>query len=157
MLSLVTACMNRDHHLRRTLPHWLALPGVDEVLIVDWSNPSPLDDLLGLGALGPGQLHVVRVAVRGGDVEAAGRGRRDVGVEGCRRRRAAGGERDPVALTGTDSDSDVELLPRVAVLVVEPALAPLGSVTERVPDGQEVDSCEQPAKLPLTVTVWGEL
>ncbi len=45
MLSLVTACMNRDHHLRRSLPHWLALPGIDEVVIVDWSNRTPLDDL----------------------------------------------------------------------------------------------------------------
>lgn len=57
MLSLVTACMNREQHLRRALPRWLALSGVDEVLIVDWSNPAPLDDLL---ALDP-RVRLVRV------------------------------------------------------------------------------------------------
>jgi hypothetical protein len=45
MISLVTACMNRDGHLRQTLPQWLALPGVAEVVIVDWSNRTPLRDL----------------------------------------------------------------------------------------------------------------
>lgn len=45
MISLVTACMNRDGHLRQTLPQWLALPGIAEVVIVDWSNRTPLRDL----------------------------------------------------------------------------------------------------------------
>jgi hypothetical protein len=44
MRSLVTACMNREHHLRRSLPHWLSLPGLDEIIIVDWSTSEPLDD-----------------------------------------------------------------------------------------------------------------
>lgn len=48
MRSLVTACMNREHHLRRSLPHWLSLPGLDEIIIVDWSTREPLDDLLAL-------------------------------------------------------------------------------------------------------------
>lgn len=48
MRSLVTTCMNREHHLRRSLPHWLSLPGLDEIVIVDWSTREPLDDLLAL-------------------------------------------------------------------------------------------------------------
>lgn len=57
MLSLVTACMNRDHHLRRSLPHWLTLPGIDEILVVDWSNRTPLDDLVSLDP----RIRVIRV------------------------------------------------------------------------------------------------
>lgn len=57
MRSLVTACMNRDHHLRRSLPHWLALPGIDEIVIVDWSNRTPLRDL---AAIDP-RVRVLRV------------------------------------------------------------------------------------------------
>lgn len=45
MFSLVTACMNREAHLRRSLPAWLNLPGLAEVVIVDWSNAQPLFDL----------------------------------------------------------------------------------------------------------------
>lgn len=45
MFSLVTACMNRDAHLRQSLPAWLALPGLAEVVIVDWSNSTPLFEL----------------------------------------------------------------------------------------------------------------
>jgi hypothetical protein len=48
MISLVTACMNRDAHLRRTLPAWLALPDIAEVVVVDWSNCTSLRDLTAL-------------------------------------------------------------------------------------------------------------
>lgn len=57
MFSLVTACMNRDAHLRRTLPEWLKLPDLAEVVVVDWTNATPL---LGLTALDP-RVRVVRV------------------------------------------------------------------------------------------------
>ena len=45
MFSLVTACMNREQHLSRSLRHWLTLPGLGEIVIVDWSNATPLFDL----------------------------------------------------------------------------------------------------------------
>lgn len=45
MLSLVTACMDRERHLRASLPSWLQIPGLDEVVVVDWSSSSPLLDL----------------------------------------------------------------------------------------------------------------
>lgn len=57
MISLVTACMNRDAHLRRTLPQWLKLPDVSEIVIVDWSNRVPLREL---GELDP-RIRVLRV------------------------------------------------------------------------------------------------
>lgn len=57
MLSLVSVCMNREEHLRRTLPAWLALPGVDEIVLVDWSTREPFDDLL---ALDP-RIRIIRV------------------------------------------------------------------------------------------------
>ncbi len=37
--------MNREEHLRRSLPEWLKLPGLAEVVVVDWSNARPLIDL----------------------------------------------------------------------------------------------------------------
>ncbi len=45
MFSLVTACMNRDAHVRRNLPAWLRLPGLAEIVIVEWSNRTPLAEL----------------------------------------------------------------------------------------------------------------
>jgi hypothetical protein len=43
--SLVTACMNRERHLRENLARWLALPFIRELIIVDWSNARPLLEL----------------------------------------------------------------------------------------------------------------
>lgn len=40
--------MNRDAHLRRSLPVWLALPDISEVVVVDWSNRTPLRELQAL-------------------------------------------------------------------------------------------------------------
>ena len=57
MYSLVTACMNREDHLRRALPSWLRLPRVEEIVVVDWSNDRPLTDLPSLDP----RLRVVRV------------------------------------------------------------------------------------------------
>jgi hypothetical protein len=48
MFSLVTTCMNRESHLRQSLPHWLALPGLAEVVIVDWSTRESIADLVAL-------------------------------------------------------------------------------------------------------------
>jgi hypothetical protein len=57
MFSLVTACMNRDAHLRRMLPEWLRLSGLGEIVIVDWSNATPLADLTSYDS----RIRVVRV------------------------------------------------------------------------------------------------
>lgn len=48
MLSLVTTCMNREPHLRATLPRWLGIPGIDEIVIVDWSTGESIADLVTL-------------------------------------------------------------------------------------------------------------
>lgn len=57
MISLVTACMNRDAHLRQSLPHWLRFPQISEIVIVDWSNRVPLHDLAQLDS----RISVLRV------------------------------------------------------------------------------------------------
>ena len=44
-ISLVTACMNREEHLQKSLPLWLKLPHVDEIVIVDWNNSNPLIEI----------------------------------------------------------------------------------------------------------------
>jgi glycosyltransferase involved in cell wall biosynthesis len=43
--TLVTACMNREGHLQRSLARWLELAFIREIIIVDWSNSRPLLDL----------------------------------------------------------------------------------------------------------------
>ncbi len=48
MISLVTTCMNRESHLRQSLPAWLALPDIGEIVLVDWSTQEPFTDLLAL-------------------------------------------------------------------------------------------------------------
>ena len=57
MISLVTACMNREAHLRESLPHWLGLPGITEIVVVDWSNAKPLRELTKLDP----RVRVIRV------------------------------------------------------------------------------------------------
>ena len=49
--------MNREAHLRQSLPLWLSLPKVDEVVIVDWSNSRPLVELARMDQ----RIRVVRV------------------------------------------------------------------------------------------------
>jgi hypothetical protein len=49
--------MNREAHLRQSLLSWLTLPGLGEVLIVDWTNARPLCDLCSLDP----RIRVVRV------------------------------------------------------------------------------------------------
>lgn len=48
MISLVTACMNRESHLRQSIRAWAALPFLDEIVIVDWSTRESIADLLQL-------------------------------------------------------------------------------------------------------------
>jgi len=41
--SVVCGVMDRQEHLLQVLPTWLACPGVDEVVLVDWSSRRPLE------------------------------------------------------------------------------------------------------------------
>jgi len=41
-ISLATGCMDRIGGLRWALPSWLALPELDEIVIVDWSSRRPV-------------------------------------------------------------------------------------------------------------------
>jgi hypothetical protein len=45
-VSLATGCMNRLDSLRWALPSWLALPEIDEIVIVDWSSQTPVHEAL---------------------------------------------------------------------------------------------------------------
>lgn len=45
MYTLVTACKNREEHLTESLHHWVEIPKISEIIIVDWSNHRPLYDL----------------------------------------------------------------------------------------------------------------
>lgn len=45
-VTLTTGSMNRLSSLRRALTTWLALPEVDEIIIVDWGSKEPLRDAL---------------------------------------------------------------------------------------------------------------
>lgn len=45
-VSLVACCMNRHDTLRQTLPTWLDIPHVNEIVVVDWSSSPPLIDMI---------------------------------------------------------------------------------------------------------------
>jgi hypothetical protein len=59
-VSLVAACRGRHEALRRTLPTWLALRHVNEVVIVDWSSEPPLEGIV-REITGNPRVKVVRV------------------------------------------------------------------------------------------------
>lgn len=42
MLSIVCAVKNRLNTLKVSLASWLVAPGIDEIVIVDWSSDEPL-------------------------------------------------------------------------------------------------------------------
>ena len=44
--TIVTGCKDREEHLYNSLSKWVELPNVSEIIIVDWSNKKPLQDLL---------------------------------------------------------------------------------------------------------------
>ena len=44
-VSIVAAACNRTGSLLRVLPSWLAVKGVDEVVLLDWSSEPPLSSL----------------------------------------------------------------------------------------------------------------
>ena len=45
-VAITTGSMNRLEPLRRALPTWLALPEVDDIIIVDWGSSPPLSQSL---------------------------------------------------------------------------------------------------------------
>lgn len=56
-VSLVTACKNRNECLKAVLPSWLSLKEVSEIIVVDWSSDTPLEDLKNIDR----RIKVVRV------------------------------------------------------------------------------------------------
>lgn len=42
-ISIITVCMNREHHLLQSLPRVCAWPHHQEHIVVDWSSRSPID------------------------------------------------------------------------------------------------------------------
>jgi hypothetical protein len=57
-VSLVAACMNRQHNLLKVLPSWLATEA-DEIVIVDWSSAEPIWPLL--ACIDDPRIRVVRI------------------------------------------------------------------------------------------------
>jgi len=45
-VSICTAIMNRPEQIRQTLPLWLELPQVGEIIVVDWSSDTPIAPML---------------------------------------------------------------------------------------------------------------
>ena len=60
-VSVVTCCMNRTENLLLALPTWLSLPGVDEVVVVDWCSREPVAQSLAQAGIHDPRVHVVRV------------------------------------------------------------------------------------------------
>lgn len=42
-VSLAAVCMGRHETIKKTAPAWLAVNGVDEIVVVDWSSEPPLE------------------------------------------------------------------------------------------------------------------
>lgn len=60
-VSVVTCCMNRSENLLKALPTWLALPSVDEVVIVDWCSREPVESTLAAAGLVDPRIRIARV------------------------------------------------------------------------------------------------
>lgn len=45
-ISIITCCMNRNENLEKSLKSWLAVPDVDEIIIVDWGSKVPVWQLI---------------------------------------------------------------------------------------------------------------
>ncbi|KAA8492196.1 hypothetical protein FVE85_3634 [Porphyridium purpureum] len=59
--SLVAVCMNRQSVALQSLPTWLEVQGVDEIIVVDWSSDPPLEEVLGKLVEKDPRVHIVRV------------------------------------------------------------------------------------------------
>lgn len=61
-ISAVTACMNRNAHILKTLPTWLASKRFEEIIIVDYGSIEPLDQTLApAGFLDHPSIRLIRV------------------------------------------------------------------------------------------------
>lgn len=60
-VSVVTCCMNRTENLLKALPTWLALPGVHEVVIVDWNSREPVAGSLAAAGIADPRVRIARV------------------------------------------------------------------------------------------------
>lgn len=45
-VAIVAACRNRQDTLKKVLPTWLAVDGVDDIIIVDWASDPPLKSIV---------------------------------------------------------------------------------------------------------------
>ena len=43
-ISLVVCCMDREENLTKTLPSWLNIPYIKQIIIVDYSSKIPLSE-----------------------------------------------------------------------------------------------------------------
>lgn len=59
-IGIVAACRNRHELLKATLPSWLRLPGVQEIVLVDWTSSPPLTETIA-AVLNDKRLRTVRV------------------------------------------------------------------------------------------------
>lgn len=56
-LTIVTRCMNRLDHLQQSLPTWIQIPDIKEILIVDWNSSQDLKSLLNIDS----RIKIIRV------------------------------------------------------------------------------------------------
>lgn len=59
-VSLVAVCMGREDTVKTTVPAWLKVKDVDEIVIVDWSSDPPLEPTI-RGIPGADAVKVIRV------------------------------------------------------------------------------------------------
>ena len=60
-ISLVTCAMNRTENLLKVLPTWLAIPTINEIIIVDWSSTTPVEDSLREASVRDSRIRLIRV------------------------------------------------------------------------------------------------
>lgn len=59
-VSLVAVCMGRHETVKKTVPAWLNVQGVDEIIVVDWSSSPPLESTL-RSIEGGDKIKIIRV------------------------------------------------------------------------------------------------
>ncbi len=60
-ISLVTCSMNRSKNLVKALPSWLANSEISEIVVVDWSSSSPVEDDLRAAGISDPRIRILRV------------------------------------------------------------------------------------------------
>lgn len=59
-VSLAAVCMGRHETVKKTIPAWLAVEDVNEIIVVDWSSDPPLETAL-RGIPGGERIKIIRV------------------------------------------------------------------------------------------------